>query len=112
MSEEKNMYQYDNWVEAPHSAEVATGIRQIAMAAGLDVTINTETSGWVFKKDTVFFKVISSDFSKVERFRQAMIEIMTNITQGGPGISGYGSNVSGYGIPRDDNDFHSGYGIN
>ena len=84
------MYKYENWIEAPHSAEVSVGIRQIAMDAGLDVTINTETSGWIFKKDTVFFKVESSDQAKVERFQRGIISAINNYKNQTPHISGYG----------------------
>ena len=87
---EKQKFRYENWIEAPRSAEIAIGIRQMAMDAGLDVTINTETSGWIFKRDTVFFRVESSDLEKVERFRISVECALKDYQKQVTRISGYG----------------------
>lgn len=75
---EKRMYRYENWIEAPHSAEVPIGIRQIAIENGLNVTINTETIGFIFKKDTVFFKVESEDYDRIMKFQEDIISTIND----------------------------------
>lgn len=86
------MFVYENKIEAPASAELEIGLRDMAMDAGVDIMVNTVKTGLLFKRDHVYFKATSKDRGKVETFVNSVIAAAEQYEQDTtpPGISGYG----------------------
>jgi len=55
-------------IEAPSSAEVEVGLRDMAMRLGVDLVVTTIKTGWIFKTDHVYFKATSEQREKLENF--------------------------------------------
>lgn len=67
------MFVYENKIEAPASAEVEIGLRDIAVDAGVDIVVNSVKTGLIFKREHIYFKATSKDRFKVENFRMSVI---------------------------------------
>jgi hypothetical protein len=81
------------------SAEFPKFIRDAAWALDLKIDVETDETGFIFKKQTIRFKVSDESKEKVEKFVNTVHKAIDDYQQHMSSISGYGtSNVSGYGV--------------
>ena len=67
------LWHYKNIMECSKSAEFPKFIKDLAFEMGLALEIDVDESGWIFKHQTIRFKVTDNSQEKVERFRQQVL---------------------------------------
>lgn len=103
------MFRYSNVVECPKSADFPAFIKDLAWGLNLKMDVEVEESGFIFKRQTVRFRVWDESKEKLEQFVSTVFKSIEAYQQQvcrTPSLSGYGVPVSGYGTRH-----ISGYGL-
>jgi hypothetical protein len=94
---EEVVYRYSNIVECAKSAQFPSFIKDLAHELNLQLEIDVEESGFIFKRQKIRFKIMSFNKQTVEKFMHVLHNAINDYQNRVTSISGCGT-ANGFGI--------------